>query len=82
MRVSRLTNFKLRKGDVVSICTAGGAGWGNPYQRNAELVAKDVRTRLITIDQAATHYGVKLNPQTLGVDLELTKKLREQTAPQ
>ena len=81
MRVSRLTNFKLRKGDVVSICTAGGAGWGNPHQRNSEFVAKDVRTGLITIDQAATHYGVKLNPQTLEVDLQLTKKLREQAEP-
>ena len=32
-------------GDVVRIYTAGGGGWGDPLEREAELVEKDVRGR-------------------------------------
>ncbi len=76
MRVSRLMNHKLKKSDVVSIRTAGGGGWGHPYERDPSLVADDVRKDLVTIDQARDIYGVVVKPETLDIDIEATRRLR------
>ena len=76
MRVSRLMNHKLKSGDVVSIRTAGGAGWGDPLERDPRLIEGDVRKGLVTIDQAREIYGVSINPKTLDVDLDATRSLK------
>ena len=39
--------------------TWGGGGWGDPYKRDAELVALDVRRGLVTAE-GARRYGVVL----------------------
>lgn len=54
----------------------GGGGFGNPFERNPELVAKEVRSELISPDQARIDYGVAVNPVTFAVDADATVKLR------
>ena len=75
MRVSRIANFKLKKGDIVSIRSGGGGGWGEPSQRDPELVLNDVKDGLITFKQAYKSYKVVIHPETLEIDWEASERL-------
>ncbi len=55
---------------------AGGGGFGDPFQRSAELVAKDARAELISVARAKTDYGVILDPLTFEIDRDLTEEMR------
>jgi N-methylhydantoinase B len=58
------------------IMTAGGGGWGNPLERDPELVRADVLDELVTLEEARAGYGVVIDPSSLQVDLEATAKMR------
>jgi len=79
MRVARIVNYKLRRDDVVSIRTGGGGGWGNPLERDPNLVLWDVVNGYITIDVAKNVYGVIIDPSTMLIDWEGTNELRERS---
>ncbi len=55
--------------------TAGAGGWGDPFDRAAELVARDVRYDLVSAEQARQGYGVALTADH-HVDAAATEKLR------
>ena len=57
---SKCHNVPVAPGDVLHFVTWGGGGWGDPLERDAALVATEVRRGLITVD-GARHYGVVLN---------------------
>jgi N-methylhydantoinase B len=56
----------------------GGAGVGNPLERDIAAVRDDVKDELVSIDRAKSDYGVIIDPQTFEVDLKATEKLRKQ----
>jgi N-methylhydantoinase B len=62
--------------------TSGGAGWGNPLDRDPERVRLNVRDGFLSIQRARDVYGViitqkeKANPETVEVDYRATEKLR------
>jgi len=68
---------QLNLGDVVIIDSAGGGGYGDPLERDPEMVLKDVHEGYVSIQKAREDYGVVIDPSTLKVDEEKTKKLRE-----
>jgi len=68
---------QLKPGDVVTIDAAGGGGCGNPLDRDPDAIARDVIEGYVSLAKAREEYGVVLNPQTLKVDEEVTRKLRE-----
>ncbi len=70
----------LDYGDTVTCITASGGGYGNPYERDPELVRKDVIEELVSIENAKKDYGVIINPETLEIDFEETKKARSMMA--
>ncbi|GAA4735491.1 hydantoinase B/oxoprolinase family protein [Nocardioides endophyticus] len=47
-------------GEVIRIRTTGGGGWGNPLDRDPELVVRDVVWRKVSPEAALTSYGVVL----------------------
>ena len=59
---------------------SGGAGYGDPLDRDPELVRHRVREGWTSLEKARDVYGVVLDtkPEKYVVDYEATKKLREQ----
>lgn len=57
----------ISAGDKITVITTGGGGWGDPLQREPELVCYDVACGLVSREGAARDYGVVL----LEVDGEL-----------
>jgi N-methylhydantoinase B len=59
-----MTTTSIFEGDRVVIKSGTGGGWGNPLDRDPELVARDVRDEFVGIDDARETYGVLVDPET------------------
>lgn len=55
---SKFSNIPISEGDVISIRTAGGGGYGDPSDRDPELVVRDVQLGYVSPASAKTDYGV------------------------
>jgi N-methylhydantoinase B len=66
--------IKVKVGDLLYFNTWGGGGWGDPYDRDAELVRADVDRSLVSAD-GAKRYGVVIADDG-SVDLAATEALR------
>ena len=51
----------LDPGDVVSVQTPGGGGYGDPLERDPEAVLEDVRDGKVSVSKAEGAYGVVVN---------------------
>ena len=71
---SKSEGIKVQKGDLLYFNTWGGGGWGDPYERDAELVRADVNRGLVTAN-GAKRYGVVI-AEDGSVDGLATEKLR------
>ncbi|HUY59721.1 MAG TPA: hydantoinase B/oxoprolinase family protein [Solirubrobacteraceae bacterium] len=58
------------------IRTAGGGGWGNPFERDVEFVLSDVLEGLVSPEAAEREYGVAIDPERGVVDADATARLR------
>ncbi|MFN2244659.1 MAG: hydantoinase B/oxoprolinase family protein [Anaerolineae bacterium] len=65
---------QLKNGDLYSIRSSGGGGWGNPHERDAERVLDDVRNGYVSQEAAEQVYGVVIRDGE--IDREATAKLR------
>ena len=63
-------------GDLVRICTAGGGGWGDPLERDAERVLDDVKDGFVSLESALSSYGVVIDPEALQFDAPGTEAKR------
>jgi N-methylhydantoinase B len=67
---------------VLRFISNGAGGWGDPLDREPQLVLSDVRDEYVTIDGASRDYGVVVvgdpvrDPEGLSVDAEATARLR------
>ena len=66
----------LKPGDVVMIDAPGGGGYGNPLERDPELVEKDVVDGYVSLEAASDQYGVVMDPETLKVNVGATWEKR------
>lgn len=69
--------YRPRQGDVVEFYSAGGGGYGDPCERPIDKVVEDVKSGLLSTQNAAKLYGVVVDAQTLTIDHPTTKRLRE-----
>jgi N-methylhydantoinase B len=63
-------------GTLVRIDTTGGGGWGDPLEREVELVALDVEQGKVSIASAHDDYGVAFSEGS--VDLPASARLRHE----
>ena len=69
-------DIQLEAGDLLRIVSVGGGGWGDPFERPAELVLQDVRRHFVTLEGARVDYGVAIDRRTFEVDEPETAQLR------
>ena len=65
-------------GDSVEFHSAGGGGYGSPFERDPEEVVQDVRNGYVSIEKAYEDYGVIMMPNSLEVNEAATTAYREQ----
>jgi N-methylhydantoinase B len=63
--------------DVYRCVAMGGAGYGDPLDREPERVHADVVSGVVTVDHAGARYGVVLVADCSAVDEEATASCRE-----
>jgi N-methylhydantoinase B len=71
-----LTGREAHKGQVFRVIAANGGGYGNPLNRDPDLVLRDWRDGLLDIDEAWRVYGVAIRSDERRVDREATDALR------
>jgi len=69
---------RLGRDDVFCHVSAGGAGYGDPLERDPEAVLADVVEERLTADYARDVYGVVLDGTPLRVDSAATERLRDE----
>lgn len=67
---------RLDPGDIFIFYPPGGGGYGDPLDRDPELVRQDLIRVAVTVEGAFRHYGVVLSPDGR-VDDEPTRRERE-----
>lgn len=73
-------SVRLEPGEVVRVQLAGGGGYGDPLERQPELVLGDVQEEKVTVLRAEAAYGVVVDPSTGTVDVEATRRERSRRA--
>jgi 5-oxoprolinase (ATP-hydrolysing) len=70
--------LRVEPGDRLLYLTAGGGGWGDPLERDADAVRADVVRRFVSVEKAREQYGVILEPATVELDEQATESLRDE----
>ena len=68
--------MQIRRGDVFRHEVAGAGGWGDPLEREPEMVVKDVRNEFVSLAAAQRDYGVVISGPELRVNQAETQALR------
>ncbi len=74
--ITKDENVHMRPGDVLSLRTPGGGGYGEPFERSPALVLQDVRRGYYDRQTAMRDYGVRIQPDAWVVDEKSTRMLR------
>ncbi|MCC7107490.1 MAG: hydantoinase B/oxoprolinase family protein, partial [Chloroflexi bacterium] len=75
--IGKINILHLEPGDVVSIWSPAGGGYGPPAEREPELVLRDVRDDLVSVEAARDLYRVAITDGK--VDEATTEALRRAT---
>jgi 5-oxoprolinase (ATP-hydrolysing) len=74
---SKFTGHTLEAGATIEIVVPNSGGYGDPLERDPELVLSDVLDGFTTIELAERDYGVVIDAERRAVDHEATRRLRE-----
>ena len=71
---SKCDGIKVEKGDVLHFVTWGGGGWGDPLERETDLVGLEITRGLVTVE-GARRFGVVAHADG-SIDAAATEALR------
>ncbi|MFH1737871.1 MAG: hydantoinase B/oxoprolinase family protein, partial [bacterium] len=69
-------------GDGFVVASGSSGGWGDPLERDPQLVLDDIKKGITSLLVANTVYGVALDSKTGEIDSEVTKRLRAEIKKQ
>ena len=61
----------------IELISGGGGGWGDPLDRPADQVLRDVCDEIVSVEAARETYGVVLDASNTSVDIDGTEVQRE-----
>ena len=67
---------RMKPGDVIIMDAAGGGGYGDPLDRDPEMVQDDVVHGYVSLEKAREDYGVVIDAGTMKLDSPATEELR------
>ena len=67
---SKFTGHTLKAGDAIEITVPNSGGYGDPLERDPELVLSDVLDGFTTLERAERDYGVVIDAESMTVDVE------------
>jgi len=70
----------FRDGQAFRHTTAGGGGYGDPFERDPDRVLADVRNGKVSVEAARRDYGVIVLPDPWRIDAEATARARDRSA--
>jgi len=70
------SHYTLKPGQHVVLKLPGGGGFNSPLLREPQRVVEDVRQGYVSLEKAASEYGVVINRETMTVDAEATQARR------
>jgi len=76
----KVSGFRLGSGDVVSMRTSGGGGYGDPLDRDPKLVLADVQQGYLSAARAEEAFGTVIRGGA--IDAAATNRLRQDTRAQ
>jgi N-methylhydantoinase B len=71
---SKCDGIKVEKGDVLHFVTWGGGGWGDPLERETDLIGLEITRGLVTVE-GALRFGVVAHADG-SIDTAATEALR------
>jgi N-methylhydantoinase B/oxoprolinase/acetone carboxylase alpha subunit len=77
---SKFTNVRLQPGDRVRLVSPSGGGYGDPLERDPQLVETDVREGFVSVGSAEGLYGVVLDANGAVDEAETERKRSEMRA--
>ncbi len=73
---NKVDDVDVREGDQLHFITWGGGGWGDPLERDPEIIGREIREGLVTT-KGARAYGVVASEEG-GIDEAATQSLRDE----
>jgi N-methylhydantoinase B len=78
--IGKRTVYRPELGEVIRLWGGGGGGFGDPFERDPEMVAADVAAGLVSPERASEVYGVALSASG-ALDAATTAALRGRKRP-